>query len=75
MKRNQETKLLRRLRRVERKCDRILAELLVMRQKRPLADTLDSLIDGLHDSAKRMRMQSDMERDIIMSLIAGGGKP
>lgn len=54
-----------KLDRIERKCDRILSELLIIRQrltKRP--DELDTAIDRMHDVARKMRAQCEREREI-----------
>lgn len=57
-----------RLARIERKCDRILSELLVMRKRAYRRDALDDAIDKLHVQARRMRELSRMERDAMLEM-------
>lgn len=53
-----------RLERIERKCDLILSQLLIIRQRLSYrAEDIDSTIDRLHRSARRMREEADRERD------------
>lgn len=54
-----------RIDRLERKCDLILSELIILRQAISRKRDIDSLIDKLHSSAKRMKHQCDIERDAI----------
>lgn len=51
-----------RLRRLERKCDRILVELLVLKRVVQHQRDVDDVIDRLHNVAVRMREQSERER-------------
>ena len=49
--------------RIERKCDRILSELLILRQQiahRP--DELDEAIERMHRAARRLKAESKRER-------------
>ena len=63
-KRNQNyRRLLTRLDRVERKCDRILSELLIIRQRASRQSGIDNAIDRLHKAARKMRLQCEQERD------------
>lgn len=51
-----------RFRRLERKCDRILVELLVLKRVVQHQRDVDDVIDRLHNVAVRMREQSERER-------------
>lgn len=58
-----------RLDRVERKCDRILAELLIIRQqltRRP--SDIDTAIDRLHNQARKLRQQCEQERSQVRKM-------
>lgn len=58
-----------RLDRVERKCDRILAELLIIRQqlsRRP--SDIDTAIDRLHQQARKLRQQCEQERSTVRKM-------
>lgn len=58
-----------RLDRIERKCDRILSELLILRQQiahRP--DELDVTIERMHRAARRLKAQSQRERDNVRKM-------
>lgn len=60
----------KRLQRVERKCDRILAELLVIRQSLTRKSTdIDAVIEKMHAQAKRMREYSEAERDVVRAMM------
>ncbi|MDE7440940.1 MAG: hypothetical protein K2M69_02085 [Muribaculaceae bacterium] len=59
MKKKQEKKLWSRLDRIERKCDRLLSELIIIRQN----TDIDKAIDRMHRAARRMRVEADRERD------------
>lgn len=48
--------------RVERKCDLLLSELLLLRHILYSRRDEDTLIDRMHSLAKRMRMHSEEER-------------
>lgn len=52
-----------RLDRIEIKCDRILSELLILRHQVCRHSDIDSVIDKLHRSARKMRMQVEQERE------------
>lgn len=52
-----------RLDRIERKCDRILSELLIIRQQLNRRPDMDAAIDCLHRTARRLRSQCELERD------------
>lgn len=59
-----------RLTRVERKCDRILAELLILRQqlsRRP--HDIDVVIERLHNQARVMRQQCEKERSAVRKML------
>ena len=63
-RRNRERKQ-SRLDRIERKCDRILSELLILRQHqahRP--DEMDVAIERMHRAARRLQILSKRERDV-----------
>ena len=52
-----------RLDRIERKCDIILSELLIIRQRLNRSEDLDATIERLHRSARTMRAQAAKERE------------
>lgn len=52
-----------RLARIERKCDRILSELLILRRQRFVSDNIDTAIDRLHRAARNMRAECEREKD------------
>lgn len=52
-----------RLDRIERKCDRILSELLIIRQQLNRRPDMDTAIERLHRAARNMRDQCEHERD------------
>lgn len=54
-----------RLERIERKCDRILAELLILRQRIASRPDIDVAIDRLHKAARNMKGQCERERDAV----------
>ena len=59
-----------RLDRIERKCDRILSELLILRQQiahRP--DDLDEAIERMHRAARRLKAQSQRECEIATKML------
>lgn len=53
--------------RIERKCDRILSELLILRHRLTRPD-IDTAIDALHRSARIIRQQSERERDLVRGM-------
>ncbi|ROS82244.1 hypothetical protein EEL34_14575 [Muribaculaceae bacterium Isolate-039 (Harlan)] len=53
-----------RLDRVERKCDRILSELLIIRQQLNRRPDMDMAIERLHRTARKLRTQCEQERDL-----------
>lgn len=55
------------LQRIERKCDRILAEILILRKYYQSQSEIDIAIDKLHRVAKKFRDQCKNERDIIIT--------
>ena len=52
-----------RLDRIERKCDRILSELLIIHQQLKQRPDMDMAIERLHRAARKMRSQFELERD------------
>ena len=58
----------KRLARVERKCNRILAELLIIRERLSPRPDMDEAIDRLHRTANEMRKRFESERDIARKL-------
>lgn len=69
-KRHQAKRSQSRLACVERKCDRILAELLILRQqlsRRP--NDIDAAIDRLHNQARLMRQQCENERLAVRKML------
>lgn len=69
---NQKRKNYRRktsqLDRIERKCDRILAELLIVRQNTHIQRKIDHTIDNLHYAARKMREQCEEERNSLQKM-------
>ena len=56
--------------RIERKCDRILSELLIIRHmlsKRP--SDVDAAIERMHRAARKMRAQCEKEREIAREML------
>lgn len=51
--------------RIERKCDRILSELIILRQQIGRHRDIDAAIDKMHRSARYMRMQAERDRDLL----------
>lgn len=59
-----------RLWRIERQCDRILSEVLILRQVlRQKPTDLDDLIERMHESARSLRLQCERERDVLQSML------
>lgn len=50
-----------RLGRIERKCDRILSELLILRQRLSRKPDIDAAIEKMHRTARDMRTQAERE--------------
>ena len=67
-KRKEKNCCLSRLARIERKCDRILSELLIVRQQACRHSDIDSVIDKMHRSARKMRIQAERERALTSRL-------
>lgn len=61
-------KLFSRIARVERKCDRILAELLIIRQTLSHRHDMDAAIDQLHKVTRQMRAQDAKVRDLALKM-------
>lgn len=57
-----------RLDRLERKCDRVLSELLIIRQKLNSRSDMDMAINRLHKTARKMRLQCERERDYAKNM-------
>lgn len=57
-----------RIDRIERKCDRILSELLIVRQQLNKESDMDTVIDRLHTTAIRMRRQCNKERALVRTM-------
>lgn len=72
MKRRRNTRRrMSRLDRIERKCDRILSELLILRHKSVSGLTdLDAAIERMHVAARRMRAACETERDSARKILA-----
>lgn len=62
-----------RIERIERKCDRILSELLIIRQAICRPRELDRAIDRMHKAAKRMRRQCEQEYRDTLDMIDSHG--
>ena len=59
--------------RIESKIDRLLSELLIIRHGLIKKDnTLDAVIERMHAAAKRLRHQSEVERDAAFMFIRRG---
>ena len=66
---------LSRLERVERKCDRILAELAMLRKRSAVqSHSIDDAIERMHRNARRMRAETDREAQIIRKLLISKGE-
>ncbi len=66
MRKPDKKRLASRLDDIERKCDRILSELLIIRrQSRHRHDDVDSAIERMHRVARRMRAQCERERGYV----------
>lgn len=61
-----------RMARIERKCDLILSELIILRQRWSQRPDIDSLIDRLHQDGKRMRALCERERDAFRERFSSG---
>lgn len=68
-KRKEKNRHLSRLNRVERKCDRILSELLILRHQVCRHSDIDNVIDSMHRSARRMRMQAQCECELTKGML------
>lgn len=61
---------LSRIGRIERKCDRILSELLVIRHRISSSGSdMDSAIERMHRAARMMRRQCEREYDACCKII------
>lgn len=58
-----------RMDRIERKCDRILSEILIIRQKITRHPDMDAVINRLHKTAREMRDQCIRERDYMRRML------
>lgn len=58
-----------RIDRIERKCDRILSELLILRHQVNRYSDIDSVIDKMHRSARKMRLQAENEREAARRML------
>ena len=57
------------LNRIERKCDLILSQILIANRSRNNRNAeVDSLLDRLHSTARRLREQSEEERERVMRM-------
>lgn len=63
MKRKQHYRRSRQIERIERKCDIILSELIILRQRTDPRPNLDLVIERLHQEGERMRALCELERD------------
>lgn len=57
-----------RIERIERKCDRILSELLIIRHQLHKRPDMDEAIDRLHATALKLREQVAREKEIIQRM-------
>lgn len=64
----------KRIIRIEGKCNRILSELVIIRERLNRERDIDAIIDRLHQTAKRIRRQCERERDAAIR-IANHQKP
>lgn len=60
--------------RIERKCDRILSELLVIRHQLSRRNDVDASIERMHAAARRMREQCEIERDNAKAMFKSKNK-
>lgn len=67
MTNNRFKRLNRRLNRIECKCDIIIAEIRLKRNRLQQSD-IDITIDKLHNAAKRMRQQCRLEKEAVRRL-------
>ena len=68
-KRKEKCRRQSRLGRIERKCDRILSELLILRHCISRHSDIDSVIDKLHRSARKIRFEAEREREITRRML------
>lgn len=68
MKKQSNSRRPTRLERIERKCDRILSELLIVRHQLTSSPDLDLAIDRLHRAARKMKMQCERERMAVETM-------
>ncbi len=59
-----------RLERIERKCDRILSELVIIRQQIRYRPDIDTAIERMHKTARRMKEQCERERDFAQRIFS-----
>lgn len=64
-----------RLRRIERKCDFILSEIVMLRQQLNRRNEPDILIDRLRSAADEMKRQCRRQRDAAARMLIGNTIP
>lgn len=71
MKRKQYRRQLpEKIARIERKCDRILTEIHLLRRQLAHHSEADDVIDRLHRTARRMRYECDRERQAVRKMLS-----
>lgn len=53
---------------IERKCDRILSELLIIRRQLSHRPDMDAVIDSMHRTARKLRIQAECDRELLNHL-------
>ena len=67
---------LTKLDRVEKKCNRILSELALLRQSLTAnSQSLDDAIERMHRNARRMRSMAEREAEILRNSFLSGQRP
>jgi hypothetical protein len=59
--------ILKKLSRIERKCDRIVVELTEIRRRK--TQGIDNLIESMREEAVEMRQQSEREKEIVRRML------
>lgn len=62
--------------RIERKCDRILSELMIIRNHLVREAEIDDVLDKIHTTARHLRKQAMREKEIITKVLCSTpGRP
>lgn len=71
IKRKKERRRPSRLDRIERKVDRVLAEVLTLKHRAVASDrAVDNVLDRMHGLARRMRMQCEKEYEHACRIVS-----